>query len=96
MIKVLIIGGRGNIGSGLRIYLPKLDHGYVITSVDLPGAIDLAAESGLKDKFVASHEALESHRLPQSTDPPHPFGGIHLRGALRRRGRCHFPEDGVP
>ena len=42
-IDVLLLGGRGQIGSGLRIYLPRLDPGYRFTSVDLPGSPDKAA-----------------------------------------------------
>ena len=60
MINVLLIGGRGNIGSGLRIYLPKFDPRYVITTVDLPGAMDLAAEQAVQSEFVD---------LDISTDP---------------------------
>ena len=41
---VLLIGGRGSIGSGLRTYLPRLDERYHITSIDLPGANDKATE----------------------------------------------------
>ena len=42
---VLLIGGRGNIGSGLRTYLPRLNEFYHITSVDLPGANDKATDN---------------------------------------------------
>ncbi len=52
MIDVLLIGGRGNIGSGLRIYLPKLDPDYVITTVDLPGSVDLAADQDVGSERV--------------------------------------------
>ena len=41
---VLLLGGHGTIGSGLRTYLPRLDARYRITSVDLPGAPDRATE----------------------------------------------------
>lgn len=52
MPDVLIIGGRGNIGSGLRTYLPRLDPSYRITSVDLPGAADLATGPDAQRDFV--------------------------------------------
>jgi nucleoside-diphosphate-sugar epimerase len=45
LINVLLIGGRGNIGAGLRTYLPRLDADYRISSVDLPGAVDKAADN---------------------------------------------------
>jgi len=38
----LLIGGRGTIGSGLRIYLPGMDERYRFCSIDLPGAPDRA------------------------------------------------------
>jgi nucleoside-diphosphate-sugar epimerase len=52
MPNVLLIGGRGNIGSGLRTYLPKFDPTYQITSVDLPGAIDKATAPQAQHNFV--------------------------------------------
>ncbi|MBT3606138.1 MAG: NAD(P)-dependent oxidoreductase [Candidatus Latescibacteria bacterium] len=52
MPNVLLIGGRGNIGSGLRTYLPKLDPTYQFTSVDLPGAPDKATATSAQDEFV--------------------------------------------
>lgn len=36
----LLIGGRGTIGSGLRRYLPEMDHRYQLCSIDLPGSPD--------------------------------------------------------
>ncbi|MBT3343406.1 MAG: NAD(P)-dependent oxidoreductase [Gemmatimonadetes bacterium] len=60
MHNVLIIGGRGNIGAGLRTFLPRLDPDYHITSVDLPGALDKATESDAQCNFVD---------LDISTDP---------------------------
>lgn len=50
--RVLLIGGRGNIGSGLRKYLPRLDEGYRFVSIDLPGAPDHAPDSGATEEFV--------------------------------------------
>lgn len=52
MINVLLIGGRGNIGSGLRTFLPRLDDDYQITSVDLSGSVDLATEADAQCDFV--------------------------------------------
>jgi len=52
MPSVLLIGGRGNIGSGLRTYLPNLDPTYQIVSVDLPGAIDKATAPDAQREFV--------------------------------------------
>ena len=52
MPNVLLIGGRGNIGSGLRTYLPKLDPAYQLVSVDLPGAIDKATAPDAQREFV--------------------------------------------
>ncbi len=49
---VLLIGGRGNIGAGLRTYLPRLDSRYRIVSVDLPGAQDKAVEADAQREFV--------------------------------------------
>jgi len=42
MPNILLIGGRGKIGSGLRTYLPGLDPAYQCTSIDLPDALDNA------------------------------------------------------
>ncbi len=52
MIDVLLIGGKGNIGSGLRTYLPRLDPDYRVTSVDLPGAMDRATDPDAHRLFV--------------------------------------------
>ena len=49
---VLLIGGRGNIGSGLRTYLPRLDACYRVVSVDLPGAPDRATEPDAQREFI--------------------------------------------
>ena len=52
MPNVLLIGGRGNIGSGLRTYMPRLDSDYRITSVDLPGSEDRARDPDAQRDFV--------------------------------------------
>ncbi len=44
MMRTLLPGGRGNIGSGLRTYLPRLNSDYHILSVDLPGSPDKATD----------------------------------------------------
>ena len=49
---VLLIGGRGNIGAGLRTYLPRLDERYHIVSVDLPGATDKATAADAQRDFI--------------------------------------------
>lgn len=45
----LLIGGRGTIGSGLRLYLPEMDERYRFCSIDLPGAPDKAGGRGTGD-----------------------------------------------
>ncbi len=52
MIDTLLIGGKGNIGSGLRKYLPQLDSDYRITSIDLSGASDRVGTPQPNDKFI--------------------------------------------
>lgn len=52
MPNVLLIGGRGNIGSGLRTYLPTFDPTYTFTSIDLPGAPDKAPNTNTPTNFV--------------------------------------------
>ncbi len=49
---VLLVGGRGNIGSGLRTYLPCLDNRYRVVSIDLPGAEDRATEADAHREFI--------------------------------------------
>lgn len=48
----LLIGGHGNIGAGLRTYLPRLDERYRIVSLDLPGARDKATEPDAQRELV--------------------------------------------
>ena len=50
--KVLLIGGCGTIGSGLRTYMPRLDPRYRMVSVDLPGAPDKATEPDAGGDFI--------------------------------------------
>ncbi len=64
-IDVLLIGGRGNIGSGLRTYMPHLDPGYRMTSVDLPGAPDKAREQGLQTDFIKMDIAAQPEALTE-------------------------------
>lgn len=52
MIKTLLIGGKGTIGSGLRTYLPQLNPEYQIASVDLPGAPDKATVATGDTEFI--------------------------------------------
>jgi nucleoside-diphosphate-sugar epimerase len=52
LIDVLLIGGRGNIGAGLRTYLPQLDDSYRVTSIDLPGAFDQAIDPDAHSEFI--------------------------------------------
>ena len=52
MIDTLLIGGKGQIGSGLRTWLPRLDPDYRTTSVDLPGAENKAQEASAQSNFI--------------------------------------------
>jgi nucleoside-diphosphate-sugar epimerase len=52
VIDVLLIGGKGNIGAGMRTYLPRLDGDYKLTSVDLPEAVDKSTEPDAQRTFV--------------------------------------------
>lgn len=52
MPNVLLIGGRGQIGAGLRTYMPRLDPDYRITSVDLPNSPDRATDPDAQRDFV--------------------------------------------
>ncbi|MBT5874668.1 MAG: hypothetical protein HOH43_14720 [Candidatus Latescibacteria bacterium] len=51
-INVLIVGGKGNIGSGLRTYMPKLNPAYQFVSLDLPEAEDRAQSAGVAGKML--------------------------------------------
>lgn len=70
VINVLLLGGRGNIGSGLRKYLPQLDARYRFVCVDLPGARNRGPagphEQFVDLDFVADPEAFR--RLLPGTD----------------------------
>jgi predicted dinucleotide-binding enzyme len=70
MIDALLIGGKGNIGAGLRTYLPQLDSQYRITSIELPGAVDKAKSQQAQSNFI---------EFDVSTD------GVALRKALEGR-----------
>lgn len=52
MIDTLLIGGKGNIGAGLRTYLPKLDAEYRITAIDLEDAEDKSIDPESQQEFV--------------------------------------------
>ena len=52
MINTLLIGGKGNIGAGLRTYLPKLDADYRITTADLPGSPDKATDPDVQREYI--------------------------------------------
>ncbi len=52
MPNVLLIGGRGNIGSGLRTYLQQLDQTYKFVSIDLPNATDRAPTLDIEQTLV--------------------------------------------
>ena len=62
-IDVLLLGGRGRIGSGLRMYLPRLDPAYRFTSVDLPGCEDQATGPVPQRDFVDLDIAAEPGRV---------------------------------
>ncbi len=61
-IDVLLLGGRGRIGSGLRMYLPRLDPAYRFTCVDLPGCEDQAGPLPQRD-FIDLDIAAEPGRV---------------------------------
>ncbi|MEE2754803.1 MAG: hypothetical protein VX910_12525 [Candidatus Latescibacterota bacterium] len=63
MIDTLLIGGKGNIGSGLRTYLPKLDEEYVVTSVDLPEAKDRATDPDIHQDFIDLDVCADDEKL---------------------------------
>lgn len=52
LYRVLLIGGRGRIGSGLRKYLHQLDERYRFVSIDLPGAHNHAPGTGAAEEFI--------------------------------------------
>lgn len=58
----LLIGGRGTIGSGLRMYLPGMDRRYRFCSIDLPGAPD-RAEGRAQGRFVDMNIVEEPDRF---------------------------------
>lgn len=63
MINTLLIGGKGNIGAGLRKYLPELDSGYRITTADLPGSPDKATGPAVQSEFVELDASQDDGRL---------------------------------
>ena len=65
--ETLLLGGRGQIGSGLRTYLPRLDTGYRFTSVDLPGAANRAEDLDDPGYFVDLDISAEPQRLVELT-----------------------------
>ena len=74
MPNVLIIGGRGRIGSGLRTYLPQLDPTYQFASIDLPNATDYAPTLDIEQNFVdcniSEHpDKLYEYPYPRYTQP---------------------------
>jgi len=52
LIDVLLVGGKGNIGAGLRTYLPKLDPEYRVSAIDLEDAQDKTADSEDRQEFI--------------------------------------------
>ena len=71
MIDTLLIGGKGNIGSGLRTYLPRLDSDYTITSADLQGAEDKATSPDAQRTFIeldASKDDAELRKALEGRD----------------------------
>ena len=63
MPDVLIIGGKGPIGAGLRTYLHRIDPSYRITSVDLPGSVDRSTEGDAQRDFVDFDNSEDPQRL---------------------------------
>ena len=62
MPNVLIIGGRGRIGSGLRTYLSQLDPTYQFASIDLPNATDYAPTLDIEQTFVDCNISEHSYK----------------------------------
>jgi nucleoside-diphosphate-sugar epimerase len=63
LINVLLIGGKGIIGSGLRTYLPKLDAEYRVASADLPGAPDRATDPEAHREFIELDASIDDAAL---------------------------------
>ncbi len=61
----LLIGGRGTIGSGLRLYLPEMDARYRFCSIDLPGAPDRAGGRGDAGEFIDLNIVEEPERFKE-------------------------------
>ena len=87
--KVLLIGGRGTIGSGLRTYMPRLDPRYRMVSVDLPGAPDKATGPDAGGDFI-DLDIMESPDDFRAPDPRVRLG--RLSGPLWRLSG-HAPDD---
>lgn len=68
LIDVLLIGGKGNIGAGLRTYLPKLDPEYRVTSIDLPGAVDQATDHDAQREFIEFDASVDDIALRSSLE----------------------------
>ena len=66
MVETLLIGGRGIIGSGLRIYLPKLDPDYHFHSIDLPDAPDRGSGRAVPTEFLEFDIAQHPDRLREA------------------------------
>jgi|TARA_B100001964_G_C14110149_1_gene543393 nucleoside-diphosphate-sugar epimerase len=52
LIDVLLLGGKGQIGSGLRTYLPRLNSHYKITTADRKGSRDKAKDPNAQKNFI--------------------------------------------
>ena len=83
--KVLLLGGKGQIGSGLRTFLPRLDPTYEITTIDLPGAEDKATHPDAQQNFIDLDINEDHERLHDCT------GGQDLVVYLARRN----PHDAM-
>ena len=75
-VKVLVLGGLGTVGSGLRSYLPVCSSlSFEFTSVDLPGAEDKAPLNGAGKDLQGSKyygDILHEPELLVSLRPPSP------------------------
>ncbi len=65
-IDVLLLGGKGTIGSGLRTYLPKVNSKYKITSADLPGSRDKVKDSSAHKYFIDLDMFNETAKLEEA------------------------------
>ena len=62
-IDVLLLGGKGQIGSGLRTYLPRLNSQYKITTADRKGSRDKAKDADAQKNFIDLDIHIDTRKL---------------------------------